>query len=58
MKQKVLKVHPSDNVLVALTNLKKGESIVFGNETYTLQDDINAKLGYGSAHGCFVGDAD
>ena len=27
MKQKVLKVHPKDNVLVALTDLQKGETI-------------------------------
>ena len=27
MKQKVLKVHPKDNVLVALTDLKQGEVI-------------------------------
>jgi altronate hydrolase len=43
MKQQVLKVHKDDNVLVALTNLSKGSSIVFGNEIYLLQDDINAK---------------
>ena len=29
MKHKVLKVHPKDNVIVALTNLKKGETISF-----------------------------
>ena len=43
MKQQVLKVHKDDNVLVALTNLSKGATIVFENETYVLQDDINAK---------------
>ena len=43
MKQKVLKVHSKDNVIVALTNLKKGEVISFESEDYTLQDDINAK---------------
>ncbi len=43
MKQQVLKVHKADNVLVALTNLSKGATIVFENETYILQDDINAK---------------
>lgn len=43
MKHKVLKVHPKDNVIVALTNLKKGEIISFNGNEYVLQDDINAK---------------
>ncbi len=43
MKHKVLKVHSKDNVIVALTNLKKGETISFEEENYLLQDDINAK---------------
>lgn len=43
MKHKVLKVHPNDNVIVALTNLKKGETISFQGNEYVLQDDINAK---------------
>ncbi|MBC7889436.1 MAG: altronate dehydratase [Ferruginibacter sp.] len=43
MKQQVLKIHRSDNVLVALTNLSKGDTIVFEEESYVLQDDISAK---------------
>ncbi|MES2891822.1 MAG: altronate dehydratase family protein [Bacteroidota bacterium] len=43
MKQQVLKVHKDDNVLVALTNLKKGDLISYGDEAYVLQDDIDAK---------------
>jgi altronate hydrolase len=43
MKQLVLKVHPKDNVLVALQDLQKGQSIVFGGETFILQDDVKAK---------------
>ncbi|CAN5719056.1 altronate dehydratase family protein [soil metagenome] len=43
MKQQVLKVHKDDNVLVALSNLAKGDTIVFENESYTLQDKIDAK---------------
>ena len=43
MKQQVLKVHKDDNVLVALTDLHRGQSINYGNETYILQDNINAK---------------
>lgn len=43
MRQQVLKVHKDDNVLVALTDLLKGASIVYQNETFVLQDNINAK---------------
>ena len=43
MKHKVLKVHPKDNVIVALTNLSKGEIISFNGKEYTLQDNIAAK---------------
>lgn len=42
-KRLVIKMHPEDNVLVALTDLSKGESVVFENETYILQDNIKAK---------------
>ncbi|MFN8289894.1 MAG: altronate dehydratase family protein [Chitinophagaceae bacterium] len=43
MKHRVLKVHPDDNVIVALTDLKKGEIISLEGEDYLLQDDIPAK---------------
>ncbi len=43
MKQRVLQVHPNDNVLVALQNLTRGEEIVFNGASYTLVDDIPAK---------------
>jgi altronate hydrolase len=43
MKQTVLKVHPKDNVLVALKNLTKGDKIAYNGEEYTLQDNIPAK---------------
>ena len=43
MKQAVLKVHPKDNVLVALRNLTKGEKISLNREEYILQDNIPAK---------------
>ena len=43
MKNVVLKVHPKDNVLVALTDLKKGTVISYEGEDYTLQEDIRAK---------------
>jgi len=43
VKHKVLKVHPRDNVIVALTNLSKGETISFEGADYLLQEDIPAK---------------
>ena len=43
MKQRVLKVHPSDNVIVALQDLAKGETITYNGNSYTLVDDIPAK---------------
>ncbi|WP_354334532.1 altronate dehydratase family protein [Pedobacter sp. CG_S7] len=43
MKFNVLKVHPGDNVIVALSDLSKGEVVSYENETYTLQDHIAAK---------------
>jgi altronate hydrolase len=43
MKSNVLKVHPKDNVLVALKNLAKGETISSNGDDYVLQDNIPAK---------------
>ena len=43
MKRKVLKVHPNDNVIVALQNLSKGETISLDDVDYVLQEDIPAK---------------
>src|SRR5881275_2368489 len=43
MKQRVLKVHPNDNVIVALTNLAKNETITYDGEAFQLQDNIAAK---------------
>jgi len=43
MKRKVLKVNEEDNVLVALTDLSKGETISYNGSDYLLQDDIQAK---------------
>jgi altronate hydrolase len=43
VKHKVLKVHPRDNVIVALTNLSKGETITFEGVDFLLQEDIPAK---------------
>lgn len=43
MKRNVLKVHPKDNVIVALKDLKKGEEVTLDGNTYILQEDIPAK---------------
>ncbi|MEI9806818.1 MAG: altronate dehydratase family protein [Bacteroidota bacterium] len=43
MKQIVLKVHPKDNVLVALRDIPKGEVISYNGDDYTVQEKIPAK---------------
>ncbi|TYR37237.1 altronate dehydratase [Sphingobacterium phlebotomi] len=43
MANRILRIHPKDNVLVALQDLAKGEQIEFDGVVYTLQDDIPAK---------------
>jgi len=42
-KRLVAKMHPKDNALVALTDLAKGETIRYEDETFVLQDTIKAK---------------
>ncbi len=42
-KQKILQVNPKDNVLVALDNLPKGDTVTFNGTNYTLQEDVPAK---------------
>jgi altronate hydrolase len=46
MSQKVLKVHPDDNVIVALQNIAKGESVTYNGNTYQIVDDIPSKHKY------------
>ncbi|MGZ8538127.1 MAG: UxaA family hydrolase, partial [Flavisolibacter sp.] len=43
MSQKVLKIHPDDNVLVALQDIPKGERISYNGKVYEVVDDIPAK---------------
>jgi len=43
MNSKVLKVHPDDNVIVALTDLKSGEVIHYQEQQYKILLDIPAK---------------
>lgn len=42
-RQRILQVNPADNVLVALTDLSKGEELLFNGVTYVLTEDIAAK---------------
>jgi len=42
-KNKYLRIHPKDNVLVALQDLEQGTVIDFGGETFSLTDKIEAK---------------
>lgn len=39
----ILKVHPADNVLVALTPLEKGAKVTYNGDEYTIQEIIKAK---------------
>ncbi|HMC87667.1 MAG TPA: UxaA family hydrolase, partial [Chitinophagaceae bacterium] len=43
MKRNVLKVHPKDNVLVALQNLTKGQVVSYYGLDYMLNQNIGAK---------------
>lgn len=43
MRSTIIKVHPDDNVLVALADLKKGDVVTNDGEYYTLLDDVKAK---------------
>lgn len=42
-KKLVIKIHPLDNVLVALTDLKKDTTIIHQDQSYHLVEDIAAK---------------
>src|SRR4051812_21749039 len=43
MPSPVTKVHPDDNVLVALLNLNKGDRVSYNGGQYTLVDAVPAK---------------
>lgn len=43
MGSRVLKIHPNDNVLVALQDLHEGEHINFKDQVYILKEDVPAK---------------
>ncbi len=41
---KVIKVHPSDNVIVALEDIPAGATVMYENATYKIVDDVAAKF--------------
>lgn len=43
MNNKVTKIHPDDNVLVALTNLEDGEVVAYNGNQYTINGRVPAK---------------
>ena len=43
MNHKITRIHPADNVLVALTNLEQGEQVVYNGEDYLLPGRVPAK---------------
>lgn len=49
MKQIILKVHPADNVLVALQDLEPGTTVTYNDTAYTIQEKIPAKHKFAAA---------
>lgn len=47
MKKKVLKVHPDDNIIVALRDLRAGEQVEWNGATIELPEDIPVKHKFG-----------
>ena len=43
MQKRVLKIHPADNVLVALSDLVQGEVVEYEGKTIILKNNVNAK---------------
>ncbi len=57
MKSSILKIHPSDTILVALKNLQAGKTVDYNGKQYTLKENIPAKHKFymedaASRHGC------
>ena len=47
--QIILKVHPADNVLVALVNLEKGMTVNYEGQDYIIQEPVKAKHKFATA---------
>lgn len=50
MMKRTVKIHPADNIDVALTNLQKGETVNGYGKEYTLQENIPAKHKFATKH--------
>jgi hypothetical protein len=48
MQNSVLKIDPKDNVLIALTDLHKGERTTYSDHVYILTSDVPAKHEFGT----------
>lgn len=55
MRQKILKIHPDDNLIVALEHLNDGEEVQLNGQTYQIYGDIPSKHKF-SIHDLEVGD--
>jgi altronate hydrolase len=51
----ILQIHPADNAVVALADLKKGDTVSLNGQTWILADDIPAKHKF-AAHALAPGD--
>lgn len=49
MSTKFLKIHPADNVFVALTDLKAGDAIQYNGTSFILPQDVSAKHKFAQA---------
>lgn len=43
MRNKIIKIHPGDNVITALTDLQKGESLSWNEENFIIKENIPQK---------------
>lgn len=43
MRHRILRIHPADNIIVALDNLSAGEQVSINKETFVLKTDIPSK---------------
>ena len=43
MINKAIKIHPNDNLIVAINDLKKGENVTIDNQTITMQEPVKQK---------------
>ena len=43
MISKAIKIHPNDNLIVAINDLKKGENVTVDNQNVTIQERVKQK---------------